>query len=315
MKNWIRVVTIILHINGYHFASLLKFSCNEIEKPYHEGPHACLLFQKGTDTIIGGAACLTPSSVITAAHKLSDFDADDISVRCGEWKRSNSNDLELDDHQDRIVQSISLHPRYSGERRLYNDVAVLHLAKPFNVEKVPIAPLPLPESEASYDSNDCVVVGWESQEHQLMKPTKLSLVENSKCQDQLRATNRLNERWQLHPGFVCAGGEEGKDVCEGDGGGPLVCKHKTKNEMVLVGIISWGIECGKKNVPGVYASVQHALPFIAWDNNCHYGAKHSKYVDFPQYNGWIEQEIRALKKLKGAGEYIRRAEKIKNMCI
>ena len=58
--------------------------------------------------------------------------------------------------------------------------------------------------------------------------------------------------------------------------------------MVLVGIISWGIECGKKNVPGVYASVQHALPFIAWDNNCHYGAKHSKYVDFPSFSKYFK---------------------------
>jgi len=60
---------------------------------------------------------------------------------------------------------------------------------------VRIAPLPLAESEASYDSNDCVVVGWESQEDRLMKPTKLSLVENSKCQDQLRATGKLSDKW------------------------------------------------------------------------------------------------------------------------
>ena len=39
---------------------------------------------------------------------------------------------------------------------------------------------------------------------------------------------------------------------------------------VLVGIISWGLSCGQKNVPGIYASVSNALNFIAWDTKCKY---------------------------------------------
>lgn len=56
---------------------------------------------------------------------------------------------------------------------------------------------------------------------------------------------------------MCAGGEEGKDACVGDGGGPLMCPMpKEDNRYFQAGIVSWGIGCGLKNVPGVYTDVR-----------------------------------------------------------
>ena len=43
------------------------------------------------------------------------------------------------------------------------------------------------------------------------------------CERKLKQT-RLGDDFSLHPGFLCAGGEEGKDACKGDGGGPLACE-------------------------------------------------------------------------------------------
>ena len=70
----------------------------------------------------------------------------------------------------------------------------------------------------------------------------------------LRGT-RLGPRFVLDAGFICAGGEENKDACKGDGGGPLVCEVNGISQ--LAGIVSWGIGCGQRNVPGVYVKVSH----------------------------------------------------------
>lgn len=47
---------------------------------------------------------------------------------------------------------------------------------------------------------------------------------------------------------------------QGDSGGPLVCM--INKHMTLVGIISWGIGCGQKDVPGVYTKVTNYIDWI-----------------------------------------------------
>ena len=70
-----------------------------------------------------------------------------------------------------------------------------------------------------------------------------------------------NRNFQLHAGEICAGGETGKDSCEGDGGSPLVCQSINRRWHV-VGLVAWGIGCANRDVPGVYVNVYHYLDFI-----------------------------------------------------
>ena len=83
------------------------------------------------------------------------------------------------------------------------------------------------------------------------------------CQNKLKAAlgRDLGRNFVLSPSEICAGGEEGKDACEGDGGAPLVCQSK-ENRWQIVGLVTWGVGCGGRDVPGAYANVYHMRDFI-----------------------------------------------------
>ncbi|KAL3909366.1 MAG: hypothetical protein SGILL_008115 [Bacillariaceae sp.] len=52
------------------------------------------------------------------------------------------------------------------------------------------------------------------------------------------------------------------DTCLGDSGGPLVKKGSSPNNDVLVGVSSWGFECGHPDFPGVYSRVSDQVDWI-----------------------------------------------------
>lgn len=50
-------------------------------------------------------------------------------------------------------------------------------------------------------------------------------------------------------------------LLQGDGGGPLVCKM-SNNQWTQVGIVSFGIGCGRPDTPGVYTRVDKYMNWI-----------------------------------------------------
>ncbi|KAF0719735.1 hypothetical protein AaE_010420, partial [Aphanomyces astaci] len=55
-------------------------------------------------------------------------------------------------------------------------------------------------------------------------------------------------------------GVEGQNSCHGDSGGPLTIEEN--GAVRLVGVVSWGFECGERGTPGIYERVSAARAFI-----------------------------------------------------
>ena len=51
-----------------------------------------------------------------------------------------------------------------------------------------------------------------------------------------------------------------QDFCKGDQGGPLVCAIGSPRNVVLVGIITEFVNCGKY-LPGLYTNI---VPYLSW---------------------------------------------------
>ena len=114
-------------------------------------------------------------------------------------------------------------------------------------------------SESDTKHNICIILFLGGSYQHVLKEVEVPIHHHQQCERMLQRT-RLGPSFILHQGFVCAGGESGKDACKGDGGGPLVCEVNGVSQ--LAGIVSWGIGCGQQDVPGVYVKVSHYEKWI-----------------------------------------------------
>lgn len=231
-----------------------------------------------------GGALITPTVVLTAAHCVHTFTSmpHKLKIRAGEWDSQTKN--EMFEHQDRNVFEIVIHENfYRGA--LHNDVGLLFLSEAVDSRYDHVGMVCLPPQNIQFDHSRCFATGWgkdvfgKSGRYQvILKKIALSVVPFEQCQDALRDT-RLGYRFILHSSFLCAGGESGKDTCQGDGGSPLVCPIQgTQDRFYQAGIVAWGIGCGQDSVPGVYVNVARFRQWIDHKINLHNINKTYQYL-------------------------------------
>ena len=268
------------HRNGLG-VRIQSFSDNESQ--FGEWPHMCAVLAEeqvaGESNKVNlyqcGGSLIAPGIVLTAAHCVAKLRQQPrtLKVRCGEWDTQRLSEPRA--HQDRRVRNVDIHPEFN-ERNLANDWALLYTEQDFELEEH-IDTICLPHPDDVFDFHTCHATGWgkdqfgaAGQYQVVLKEVSLPIVGHNQCQETLRNT-RLGSRFKLDHSFLCAGGA-GQDTCKGDGGSPLVCSNpRQPGSYVQAGLVAWGVGCGEKHVPGVYANVARGVCWIDWAATCQAG--------------------------------------------
>ncbi|KAF2893273.1 hypothetical protein ILUMI_12901 [Ignelater luminosus] len=194
----------------------------------------------------GGAVIVARNWAISAAHCLEYIKSDDIKKNKA-FVCSNTSYWQKDYKQHQITRKY-IHEKYDADELDY-DIGLLRVNQPFDgkFEK----PIKWVGNNYKYIPNtNAYVLGWGSTDPSDFKVVTQLREAQIKLEDFNKCSKRYEEKnYLLTDRMICAG-EEGKDACVYDSGGPLI------QNGALIGIVSWGTDvCADKHLPGVYSKI------------------------------------------------------------
>ncbi|MGW7366352.1 serine protease [Streptomyces sp. NPDC054841] len=205
-----------------------------------------------------GGVVVAPTKVLTAAHCLSRevlgtavSEVRDLRVLAGR------EDLRGAGGQEVPVRQVLIAPGYDP-RTSSSDLAVLTLSRALPAKYV--IRMAAPGDAAYAPDTPATVYGWGDTTGGgsyafALRSAPVRVLPDEVCARAYpgRAGGRYMARTML-----CAGDPGGgHDACQGDSGGPLVARGR------LIGLVSWGSGCGRKDSPGVYTRVSAVLASLA----------------------------------------------------
>ncbi|MFE1248856.1 serine protease [Streptomyces sp. NPDC058735] len=201
-----------------------------------------------------GGVVIGRSTVLTAAHCMDEAvlggppqQVSDLRVIAGRT------DLSDRDGQEIAVRSSWVNPAYDGASNS-GDFAVLTLAEPLPAESV--IGMAAAGDPAYTAGGTATVYGWgdtsgTGEYADGLRAVRVRVLPDTLCE---RAYPGGADGSYDSGSMLCAGeAEGGRDACQGDSGGPLVAQGR------LIGLVSWGIGCGRAGSPGVYMRVSDIM--------------------------------------------------------
>ncbi|KAH8314242.1 hypothetical protein KR074_005080, partial [Drosophila pseudoananassae] len=200
-----------------------------------------------------GGSLLTKDYVLTAAHCVKKLRRSKIRIIFGD----HDQEITSESHAiQRAVTSVIKHKSFDPDT-YNNDVALLRLRKPIAFSKI-IKPICLPRYNYDPAGRIGTVVGWGRTSEggelpSIVNQVKVPIMSITECRNQKYKSTRITSS------MLCAG-RPAMDSCQGDSGGPLLLSNGVK--YFIVGIVSWGVGCGREGYPGVYTRVSKFIPWI-----------------------------------------------------
>ncbi|KAE8959840.1 hypothetical protein PR003_g26135 [Phytophthora rubi] len=156
-----------------------------------------------------------------------------------------------DGEQIKIV-AILQHPK-SSSANFSNDFAILKLERPSKFKPVALA---ASDDSDIKDGEWAAKMGWDNTGGEDTMAYELT-----RADVQLMSNANCAKETSIDDTMLCSRGVANESSCTGDYGGPVVVERPTGD--VVVGVVSWGNDCGQPGYPSIYSRVSSARAWIA----------------------------------------------------